>query len=276
MSIAATADLPEKPRILKDVFGFDSFRPGQEAVVDDLIAGRHTLAVMPTGAGKSLCFQVPALARPGLTVVVSPLVALMENQVAALQLAGVAAVTINSSRSREENVDAWLKVRDGRASLLYMSPERLMTERMLRALSDLPVGLFVVDESHCISQWGHSFRPEYRDLDQLHSRFPDIPIGAFTATADAETRTDIIERLFGGSASVHVAGFDRPNIRLGITVKSRVEQQVEAFVSERQGQSGIVYCLSRQGTEDMAAALCAAGHNALAYHAGLDPDTRAR
>lgn len=276
MNIPAPADPPAKHRILKDVFGFERFRPGQEAVVDDLIAGRHTLAIMPTGAGKSLCFQVPALVRPGLTVVVSPLVALMENQVAALQLAGVAAVTINSSRSREENVDAWLKVRDGRASLLYMSPERLMTERMLRALAGLPVGLFVVDESHCISQWGHSFRPEYRDLEQLRERFPDIPIGAFTATADAETRADIVERLFGGQASVHVAGFDRPNIRIGMAVKSSVEKQVTAFVTERQGQSGIVYCLSRQGTEDMAAALRDAGHNALAYHAGLDAETRAR
>ena len=276
MTMPATATMPDKHRILKDVFGFDSFRRGQEAVVDDLLAGRHTLAVMPTGAGKSLCFQVPALARPGLTLVVSPLVALMENQVAALQLAGVAAVTINSSRSREENVDAWLKVRDGRISLLYMSPERLMTARMLRALSDLSVSLIVVDESHCISQWGHSFRPEYRDLEQLRSRFPDVPIGAFTATADAETRTDIVERLFGGTASVHVAGFDRPNIRLGITVKASVEKQVEAFVAERQGQSGIVYCLSRKGTEDMAAALCEAGHNAVAYHAGLDADTRSR
>lgn len=273
---ADPAPADSKHEILRDVFGFDGFRRGQEAVVDDLLAGRHTLAVMPTGAGKSLCFQVPALARPGLTVVVSPLVALMENQVAALQLAGVAAVTINSGRSRQDNVDAWLRVRDGDVSLLYMSPERLMTDRMLQALSALPIGLIVVDESHCISQWGHSFRPEYRDLEQLRVRFPDIPIGAFTATADAETRADIVDRLFGGTAEVHLAGFDRPNIRLGMDVKAGVEKQVAAFVGERQGQSGIVYCLSRQGTEDMAQALRDAGHNALAYHAGLDSETKAR
>ncbi len=244
---ADLAPAESKHEILRDVFGFDGFRRGQEAVVDDLLAGRHTLAVMPTGAGKSLCFQVPALARPGLTVVVSPLVALMENQVAALQLAGVAAVTINSGRSRQENVDAWLRVRAGEVSLLYMSPERLMTDRMLQALAALPIGLIVVDESHCISQWGHSFRPEYRDLEQLRVRFPDIPIGAFTATADAETRSDIVQRLFGGRAEVHVAGFDRPNIRPGIDGKAGVEKQVGACVAERQAPSGLVSARPRGG-----------------------------
>ena len=265
-----------KRRILKSIFGFDGFRPGQEAVVDDLLAGRHTLAVMPTGSGKSLCFQIPALVRPGLTVVVSPLVALMENQVAALELAGVGAGTINSSRSREVNVATWRRVAAGEVSLLYMAPERLMTEPMLAALARLPLNYFVVDESHCISQWGHSFRPEYRALERLRALFPRVPIGAFTATADAVTRDDIVARLFGGKAQVHVAGFDRPNIRLAVTPKSNVSRQLQAFVGERAGQCGIVYCLSRQGTDETAEMLRQAGHQALAYHAGVDAEDRAR
>jgi ATP-dependent DNA helicase RecQ len=274
---AVASDLPDtKRRILKDVFGFDGFRPGQEAVVDDLLAGRHTLAVMPTGSGKSLCFQIPALAKSGLTVVVSPLVALMENQVAALELAGVAAGVINSSRAREVNVATWRRVAAGEVSLLYMSPERLMTEPMLAALARLPLAMFVVDESHCISQWGHSFRPEYRALERLRTLFPTVPIGAFTATADAVTRDDIVARLFGGQAAVHVSGFDRPNIRLAVTPKSNVSRQIERFVAERAGQCGIVYCLSRQGTEETAAMLHTAGHKALAYHAGVDADDRTR
>jgi ATP-dependent DNA helicase RecQ len=263
-----------KRHILKEVFGFDAFRPGQEAVVDDLLAGRHTLAVMPTGSGKSLCFQVAGLAKPGLTVVVSPLVALMENQVAALQLAGVAAAAINSGRAREANVGTWRRVKAGEIRLLYMSPERLMTGPMLKALAGLPIAMFVVDESHCISQWGHSFRPEYRALERLRELFPGVPIGAFTATADAVTRDDIVARLFAGRANVHVAGFDRPNIRLAVAAKAGVGRQLQAFVAERAGQCGIVYCLSRQGTEDTAALLQAAGHTALAYHAGVQAEER--
>ena len=268
--------LATKQRILKEIFGFDGFRPGQEAVVDDLLAGRHTLAVMPTGSGKSLCFQIPALAKPGLTVVVSPLVALMENQVAALELAGVAAGVINSSRERHVNVATWRRVAAGEVQLLYMSPERLMTEPMLAALARLPLAMFVVDESHCISQWGHSFRPEYRALERLGLLFPAVPIGAFTATADAVTRDDIVARLFGGEAEVHVAGFDRPNIRLAVTPKANVSRQLQAFVGERAGQCGIVYCLSRQGTDGTAEMLRHAGHEALAYHAGVDAEDRAR
>jgi ATP-dependent DNA helicase RecQ len=265
-----------KRRILRQVFGFDAFRPGQEAVVDDLIAGRHTLAVMPTGSGKSLCFQVAALARSGLTIVVSPLVALMDNQIAALDLAGVAAAAIHSARPRAANVATWHRVKAGEIRLLYMSPERLMTGPMLKALAGLPVALFVVDEAHCISQWGHSFRPEYRALERLRELFPAVPIGAFTATADAITRADIVSRLFGGPASVHVAGFDRPNIRLAVEPRGGIRRQLQAFVDERAGQCGIVYCLSRQGTEDTAAHLRSAGHKALAYHAGMEADERAR
>ena len=272
-----TSPAPDpKYRVLRETFGFEAFRPGQEAVVDDLVAGRHTLAVMPTGAGKSLCFQVPALVRGGLTVVVSPLVALMENQVAALRLAGVAAEAINSARPREENVATWRRVRSGEVTLLYMSPERLMTEPMLAALAGLPLSMFVVDEAHCISQWGHSFRPEYRDLQRLRELFPDVAIGAFTATADAVTRDDIVARLLGDRAQVHVAGFDRPNIRLMVAPKANVRRQLLDFVAAHEGECGIVYCLSRAKTEEVAAQLEQAGHKALAYHAGMDAEGRSR
>jgi ATP-dependent DNA helicase RecQ len=203
-------------RILKDVFGFDHFRAGQEAAVDALLAGRNVLTIMPTGSGKSLCFQVPALVLDGLTIVVSPLVALMHDQVAALRLAGVAAEAINSSRNRTDNVAAWRRVSAGEVRLLYMAPERLMTERMLMALGRLPVSLFAIDEAHCISQWGPSFRPEYADLCRLREIFPGIPIAALTATADAVTREDIVNRLFGGDVESIVLGFDRPNIKLTV------------------------------------------------------------
>jgi len=266
----------DKHRVLSEVFGFQAFRPGQEAVVDDLLAGRSTLAVMPTGAGKSLCFQVPALVRGGLTVVVSPLVALMDNQVEALRLAGVAAAAIHSGHDRATNVATWHAVRDGRLGLLYMSPERLMTPAMLKAMAALPVTMFVVDEAHCISQWGHSFRPEYRALAELRQHFPGVVIGAFTATADAVTREDIVARLFGGEAEVHVAGFDRPNIRLTVSDKAAASRQISAFVAERAGQCGIVYCLSRKGTEEMAGMLAETGVTAIAYHAGLTSEERAR
>jgi len=272
---AAAIDVDDaKRRILRETFGFDAFRAGQEAVIDALLAGRHVLSVMPTGSGKSLCFQVPALIAGGLTVVVSPLVALMENQVAALRLAGVAAATINSSRPRADNVATWRSVRKGDVRILYMSPERLMSEPMLQALAALPLTMFVVDEAHCISQWGHSFRPEYEALERLKELFPEVPIAAFTATADRITREDIDRRLTGAKAEVFVRGFDRPNIRLGVAPKSNPSRQLLAFVDERAGQCGIVYCLSRARTEQMTRMLADAGHRALAYHAGVDSDTR--
>ncbi len=264
----------DKHAVLHSTFGFEHFRPGQEPVVDCLIAGRNALAVMPTGAGKSLCFQVPALVRGGLTVVVSPLVALMQNQVAALRLAGARAASINSSLSREENVAAWRAAAAGELELLYMSPERLMTERMLAALGKLPITMFVVDEAHCISQWGHSFRPEYEQLSRLREVFPGVTLAAFTATADKVTRDDIVARLFGGDARAFVAGFDRPNIRLAISPKAGGRQQIINYVADRAGQCGIVYCLSRRKTEEVAEALAGEGHKALAYHAGLESDAR--
>ena len=263
-----------KSRVMKDVFGFEAFRPGQEAVVDALLAGRNVLAVMPTGSGKSLCFQVPALVLDGLTLVVSPLVALMQDQVSALRLAGVAADAINSSRSRAENVAAWRRVTAGESKLLYMAPERLMTERMLDALRRIPLGLIVIDEAHCISQWGPSFRPEYADLARLRELFPGVPLAAFTATADDVTRKEIGERLFAGRAETFVAGFDRPNIRLSVEMKRDWKRQVLSFIGNDAGASGIVYCLSRKKTEETAEFLGQNGIRALPYHAGMDKAER--
>ncbi|MCZ6607607.1 MAG: DNA helicase RecQ, partial [Alphaproteobacteria bacterium] len=263
-----------KCRVMKDVFGFDGFRPGQEAVVDALLAGRNVLAVMPTGSGKSLCFQVPALVLDGLTLVVSPLVALMQDQVSALRLAGVAADAINSSRSRAENVAAWRRVTAGESKLLYMAPERLMTERMLDALRRIPLGLIVIDEAHCIAQWGPSFRPEYADLARLRELFPAVPLAAFTATADDVTRKEIGERLFAGRAETFVAGFDRPNIRLSVEMKRDWKRQVLSFIGIDAGACGIVYCLSRKKTEETAEFLAQNGFRGLPYHAGMDKAER--
>ncbi|MEP6149468.1 MAG: DNA helicase RecQ, partial [Nisaea sp.] len=266
----------EKYRVLKGIFGFDGFRPGQEAVVDAILSGRNALAVMPTGSGKSLCFQLPALVRGGLTVVVSPLVALMQDQVAALKLAGVRAETINSAKDRAENVDIWRRVAAGEVDLLYLSPERLMTDRMLAAIGKLQLSFLVVDEAHCISQWGASFRPEYDDLARLRDIFPNVPIAAFTATADQVTRLDIAEKLFRSDAEMFVHGFDRPNIRLDVTLRSDWKRQVLDFLGLHEGESGVIYCLSRKKTEETAAFLREKGFNALPYHAGLAKEERDR
>jgi ATP-dependent DNA helicase RecQ len=261
-------------RILKDVFGFEDFRPGQAQAMAALLAGRSMLAVMPTGAGKSLCYQVPALVLGGLTIVVSPLVALMQDQVAALRLAGVAADSINSSFDRDANVAAWRRVTSGETRLLYLAPERLMTERMLDALGRCDVRLIAVDEAHCISQWGPAFRPEYEGLARLRGLFPGVPIIALTATADEATRIDIAARLFGGAVESLVLGFDRPNIKFSVTARSDGRRQLLDFVRRHPGQSGIVYCLSRKKTDETAAFLESNGVRALAYHAGMGKEGR--
>ncbi|PBB22526.1 MULTISPECIES: DNA helicase RecQ [unclassified Mesorhizobium] len=276
MSAQAASVRAEDPkrRVLKDVFGFDDFRPGQADVMDALLGGRHVLAVMPTGAGKSLCYQVPALVMGGLALVVSPLVALMQDQVAALRLAGVGADTINSSLDREANVAAWRRVASGQTRLLYLAPERLMTERMLEALSRLEISLIAIDEAHCISQWGPAFRPEYEDLSRLRHIFPNVPIIAVTATADESTRSDIEARLFAERVETLVLGFDRPNIKLAIESKQDSKRQLLRFIERHPGKSGIVYCLSRKKTEEMAAFLEKNGVTALAYHAGMSKEAR--
>ena len=266
--------MPEQ--ILKDVFGYDQFRPGQADVVHALLDNEHTLAVMPTGSGKSLCFQIPALLKGGLSIVVSPLVALMEDQVAALKLAGVAADAINSSRDRDINVATWKRVAAGEVRLLYLAPERLMTERMLNALSRLPVTLVAIDEAHCVSRWGPSFRPEYEALTKLREVFPGIPIAALTATADETTQDDIDSKLFGGTGRRFVTGFDRPNISLQVEMRTDAKQQLLSVLKAHEGESGIVYCLSRAKTEKMVSFLTEQGVKALAYHAGMSAEARAR
>lgn len=265
----------EKYRVLKSAFGFDSFRPGQEPVIDALLAGRDVLAVMPTGAGKSLCYQAPALVMGGLAVVVSPLIALMEDQVAGLRLDGVVAEAIHSGRSREDNVASWRRVASGEARLLYLAPERLMTERMLTALGRLPVSLIAIDEAHCVSQWGHSFRSEYLALGQARAALPKARMIALTATADQSTRDDIVQKLFDGRAETFVAGFDRPNISIAVAEKRDAMSAIERYVEARAGLSGVVYRISRKKVEETAARLKTAGVNALAYHAGMEASARA-
>ncbi|MEM1048652.1 MAG: DNA helicase RecQ [Pseudomonadota bacterium] len=260
--------------ILTEVFGYKAFRPGQERIIGHLIDGANVLAVMPTGAGKSLCYQIPALASDAITVVISPLVALMDDQVAALRANGVPAVSIHSGMPREDQVAAWKALRAGDSSIVYLSPERLMTERMLEALARLGVGMFVVDEAHCISKWGANFRPEYEQLSRLKERFPEARLAAFTATADKATRADIAGKLFAGPAEIIVQGFDRPNLRLAVESKESWRRQLMAFLDDKRAVSGIVYCLSRKLTEEVAAFLCEEGYSAIAYHAGQDAEVR--
>lgn len=240
----------------------------------DLLNGGNVFCVMPTGAGKSLIFQIPALMGDGLTIVVSPLIALMNDQVSALKLLGAPAETLNSSNAPGETDRIWRAVRRGETRLLYMSPERLMNGSTLDVMRGLNVKMIAVDEAHCISQWGPSFRPEYEMLTELKAHFPDVPIIALTASADEVTRKDIAAKLFGGDVKTYVSGFDRPNIALAATPKQSWKNQLAAFVKTRKGDSGIVYCLSRKKCEDAAATLNSLGYTTLVYHAGMDKFTR--
>jgi len=243
-------------------------------VIGSILAGQNVLAVMPTGSGKSLCYQIPALLQDGLSIVISPLVALMEDQVAALKLNGVAAEALNSSRDRDANVAIWKKVASGEVKILYIAPERLMTDRMLTALQRLPVRQITIDEAHCISRWGPSFRPDYEDLVRLADLFPGVTLSAFTATADAATRKDISDKLFGGPCRSFVTGYDRPNIQLTVEPRRDWKQQLLEFVKTHPDESGIVYCLSRKKTEETAAFLASEGFRALPYHAGMETSER--
>ncbi len=260
-------------QVLHDVFGYSAFRPGQEEIIELLTAGENVLAVMPTGAGKSICYQIPAVMAAGLTIVVSPLLALMDDQVAALRTNGVDVACIHSGLSREQNVLEWQRVKSG-AKLLYLSPERLMTERMLNALAALQPAMFVVDEAHCISKWGASFRPDYEQLSRLPDLFPESVIAGFTATADKATRSDIATKLFRGRGRTIVHGFDRPNLRLTVANKANWKSQLMGFLEDKTGQAGIVYCLSRKFTDEVAMYLKEQGLNAIPYHAGQSAEQR--
>ncbi len=257
--------------LLSSVFGFDAYRPGQGEVVDAVVAGRNVLAIMPTGGGKSLCYQLPALCREGVTVVVSPLIALMRDQVRALRAAGVAAGALTSGNTEEETEAVFEALDRGDLKLLYMAPERISRSGPL--LSRVGVSLLAVDEAHCVSQWGHDFRPDYLEIGPLAQRL-GAQVAAFTATADPETQEEIVARLFPEKPEVFLRGFDRPNLHLAFAAKDGPRGQVLDFVAARKGLSGIVYCSSRAKTETLAGALNGAGHTALAYHAGLEADDR--
>ncbi len=262
--------------LLREVFGFADYRPGQEEVVAAAIAGRDLLAVMPTGSGKSLCYQLPALMGRGLTLVVSPLIALMRDQVKQLHTLGVAAASLNSGNDAGDNRRAIEGVRDRRLRLLYLAPERLAVADTIALLRGAGVARLVVDEAHCVSQWGHDFRPEYLVLGQARETLGGVQTLAFTATADRQTRIDIVDKLFPDPPLVVVHGFDRPNIRLAMAPKDKADRQIRAFVADHEGASGIVYCASRRRAEDVAAVLRAAGRHALPYHAGMDKGMRDR
>jgi ATP-dependent DNA helicase RecQ len=268
---------PDALSVLNHVFGLPAFRGAQEEIVRHVSGGGNCLVLMPTGGGKSLCYQLPALLRKGCGIVVSPLIALMRDQVAGLLEAGVKAAVLNSTLSWDEASAVEARLMAGDLDLLYIAPERLLTPRCLALLGRADIALFAIDEAHCVSQWGHDFRPEYIGLSVISERFPDVPRIALTATADDLTRREIIDRLGLGNAPSFVASFDRPNIRYEIVDKQNAPAQLKAFITERHaGDAGIVYCLSRAKVEDTADTLNKAGVTALPYHAGLDSGLRAR
>ncbi len=260
--------------LLQSVFGFPKFRLGQEEVVAAIDAGKDVLTILPTGGGKSLCFQLPALSRDGVTVVISPLIALMRDQVSSLQAAGVAAGALTSGNTEEETNQVFDQLEAGELKLLYMAPERLANMGTQNMLSRINVSLLAVDEAHCVSQWGHDFRPDYLKIGALRARLNNVQTIALTATADEDTRAEIISKLFDKPPQVFLGGFDRPNLTLCFEPKNGPRQQVLKYVAARKGAPGIIYCSSRNKTEQLAAALRAEGHTALAYHAGLDAEVR--
>ena len=275
---AAEQDLPSRAlHVLQSVFGYPAFRGSQADIVQLIAHGGDALVLMPTGGGKSLCYQIPSLLRSGCGIVVSPLIALMQDQVDALGELGVRAAFLNSSQSFDESLRVERALRQGELDLLYVAPERLVTQRCLEMLDGVEIALFAIDEAHCVSQWGHDFRPEYIRLSVLHERYPEVPRIALTATADVQTRAEIIERLQLGEARQFISSFDRPNIRYQIVEKENVRRQLLDFITaEHSGEAGIVYCLSRKKVEETAEFLRDNGINALAYHAGMDTPTRSK
>jgi ATP-dependent DNA helicase RecQ len=284
MSASNAAPVPSAPasesalelkRLLEQHFGYRSFRPLQEKIIEDTLAGRDVLALMPTGGGKSLCYQLPALVRPGLTVVVSPLIALMKDQVDALRRQGIPAALMNSTLDAAQLRQVTDGLRSGQYRLLYVAPERLMKFGFLNEIASWKPALFAIDEAHCISDWGHDFRPEYRQLRELRLRFPDVPVMALTATATERVRTDIVAQLGLRDAGIYVASFNRPNLHYVVERKKKSFERLVTFARRHPGESGIVYCGTRAGTENLAARLRAAGFKAAAYHAGMDAPDRA-
>lgn len=260
--------------ILKTIYGYDTFRGQQDDIVQHVISGKNAFVLMPTGGGKSLCYQIPALSRPGMGLVVSPLIALMVDQVAALRQAGVRAEALNSNLQPDERRALWADIRAGKVSLLYAAPETLLKADVLDALQSVPLSLIAIDEAHCLSQWGHDFRPPYRQLDMLIERFPDTPRMALTATADEPTRAEILEHMRIDARDAFIAGFDRPNIRYAIMEKDNPRSQVKRFLRDHKDESGIIYCLSKRKTEETAEWLRSEGYDALSYHAGMEREQR--
>lgn len=264
-------------QVLQQLFGFEQFRPGQQAIVEHLIAGESQLVIMPTGGGKSLCYQVPAIVREGVGIVISPLIALMKDQVDSLNANGVEAAYLNSTQSAEERRAVAARLRQGTLQLLYVAPERLLAQGFIEYVQQFKIALFAIDEAHCISQWGHDFRPEYRALGQLVGQFSDVPLIALTATADEVTRQDIIQQLHLQQAHIHIASFDRKNIQYTVTEKSNQPfKQLTEFIDKQGNQAGIIYCSSRKGVEELMLRLRDRGYSVDAYHAGLPAEVRDR
>ncbi|AMJ58613.1 MULTISPECIES: DNA helicase RecQ [Stenotrophomonas] len=269
--------MPQSPaqQLLSSVFGYDSFRGDQQAIVEHVASGNDALVLMPTGGGKSLCYQIPALLRDGCGIVISPLIALMQDQVEALHQVGVRAEFLNSTLDAETAARVERELLAGELQLLYVAPERLLTGRFLSLLSRAHIGLFAIDEAHCVSQWGHDFRPEYRQLTVLHERWPQVPRIALTATADPPTQREIAERLDLTTARHFVSSFDRPNIRYTVVQKDNAKRQLLGFLRNHRDEAGIVYCMSRRKVEETAQFLCDEGMQALPYHAGMPAEVRA-